>query len=160
MLCSHWMRIQPEFRSRHPSNSDSLCRIKWVAFTLHLKRIECGVNANWMCSHWMRYNDSCSYVTLMYLLLNIHNITAWVWMCNARCVSHNILRSHHCCGCEMPGVFHTTYSGRTVGVGVKCQVCFILNLVMFWQVLVDIYKNKKRKMHYFLKFLIFTLGIY
>ena len=24
----------------------------------------------------------------------------------------------------MPGVFHTTYSDRTLGVGVKCQVCF------------------------------------
>jgi len=32
----------------------------------------------------------------------------WVW--NARCVSHSILRSH--LGCEMPGVFHTTYSGN------------------------------------------------
>ena len=25
-------------------------------------------------------------------------------------------------GCPMPGVFHTTYSGRTLGV--KCQGCF------------------------------------
>ena len=25
---------------------------------------------------------------------------------------------------DMSGVFHTTYSGRTLGGGVKCQVCF------------------------------------
>ena len=28
------------------------------------------------------------------------------------------------CGFEMPGVFHKTYSGRTWGVGEKCQVCY------------------------------------
>jgi len=59
-------------------------------------------------------------------------VAPWVWVWKARCVSHNMLRSHLGCGCERPGVFHTTCSGCTLSL--KCQVCFILNLVMFWQV--------------------------
>jgi hypothetical protein len=62
---------------------------------------------------------------------------------SSRCVSHNILRSH--LGCEMPVVFHTTYSGRTLEVGEKCQVCFTQHTQVTDKGVNHIMKSKARQ---------------
>ena len=57
--------------------------------------------------------------------------------------SHNILRSH--LGCEMPDVFHTTYSGRTLDVGEKCQVCFTQHTQVTGKGVNHIMKSRARR---------------
>jgi hypothetical protein len=47
-------------------------------------------------------------------------------------------------GCEMPEVFHTTYSGRTLGVGEKCQVCFTQHTQVTGKAVNHIMKSKAR----------------